>query len=222
MLAAGFDIVRNVVPAAWLERLRAESTRLAELEPDAAHGVRDLLGKSPAVRALTVESWLRDLVPETHLCVRGILFDKTPQANWLVAWHQDLTVCVQRRTESDGYGPWSVKHGVPHVQPPTRLLNEMVTCRIHLDDTHAENGALRVIPGSHSQGKLRASAIDEVRGREAEVLCVANAGDVLRMRPLILHASSKAVSPGHRRIVHLEFAPRDGLAGGLDWYESTL
>ena len=54
-----------------------------------------------------------------------------------------------------------MKHGVPHVQPPVKLLAEMVTLRLHLDFTHSGNGALRVIPGSHLEGRLTASQIEE-------------------------------------------------------------
>jgi hypothetical protein len=39
------------------------------------------------------------------------------------------------------------------------------------------------------------------------------------MRPLLLHASSPAASPRHRRVVHLEYAAAD-LAGGLAWHEA--
>jgi len=34
----------------------------------------------------------------------------------------------------------------------------MVTLRLHLDETPAENGALRVVPGSHGLGVLSADA----------------------------------------------------------------
>lgn len=39
------------------------------------------------------------------------------------------------------------------------------------------------------------------------------------MRPLLLHASSPAASPGHRRVLHVESAAA-GLPGGLQWYEA--
>jgi len=37
------------------------------------------------------------------------------------------------------------------------------------------------------------------------------------MCPLILHASSKAVSPSHRRVIHIEYAGAE-LPGGLEWH----
>ena len=43
-------------------------------------------------------------------------------------------------------------------------------------------------------------------------------GGILAFRPLLLHASSPARQPRHRRVVHLEFAAVE-LAGGLEWHE---
>lgn len=37
--------------------------------------------------------------------VRAILFDKTPQANWSLGWHQDRTIAVRERRETCGFGP---------------------------------------------------------------------------------------------------------------------
>ncbi|NQZ90690.1 MAG: hypothetical protein HRT54_24290, partial [Colwellia sp.] len=46
--------------------------------------------------------------------------------------------------------------------------------------------------------------------KEAEFIeCEANVGDLLIMRPLILHASSKAKFPKHRRVIHMEFSSYD-------------
>lgn len=214
----GFDLVCGAVPPAMIERLRAEAAELASLESDAVQGIRDLLRKSEVVRECLAAEWLKSLVPSGYACVRGILFDKTSGANWLVAWHQDLTLCVQHKQEVAGYGPWSIKHGVPHVQPPVALLEQMLTLRLHLDETRAANGALKVVPRSHLLGRLSADQIDSLKANQ--VICEATPGDVLRMRPLLLHASSKAESPAHRRVVHLEFAPREVLATALTWYES--
>ena len=38
------------------------------------------------------------------------------------------------------------------------------------------------------------------------------------MRPLLLHASASGTAPGHRRVVHLEYAA-EPLPGGLEWYQ---
>lgn len=218
----GFQLVRQVVPQPELESLRTEADRLAQTYPGEVQGIRDLLQRSALIRELRHKRWLAALVPEGAECVRGILFDKIPGANWLVAWHQDLTICVKCKVETPGYGPWSVKHGVPHVQPPVSLLDRMTTIRLHLDPAHSTNGALKVIKGSHLNGRLDADAIADWRERREEVTCEAEPGDALLMKPLLLHASSKAESPSHRRVIHLEFAPPGALAEALSWYESAL
>jgi ectoine hydroxylase-related dioxygenase (phytanoyl-CoA dioxygenase family) len=151
--------------------------------------------------------------------VRGLLFDKTPDANWKVAWHQDLSIAVRQRIEVPGFGPWSNKAGVTHVQPPVAVLENMITVRLHLDDCGPENGPLRVLPGSHSAGVLAPASIGQWTRDVAPVDCHVAAGGAVVMRPLLLHASSTANCPGHRRVVHLEFASGP-LPGGLEWFEA--
>lgn len=73
------------------------------------------------------------------------MFDKASDANWNLAWHQDVTIAVQRQMDVPGFGPWSVKDGIVHVQPPEEVLNAMVAIRVHLDPCGADNGPLRVI-----------------------------------------------------------------------------
>ena len=173
--------------------------------------------------AALARSLLAELV-RSHLSadpipVRGIYFDKRPETNWLVAWHQDLTLALKEQAVLPGFGPWSVKEGVPHVQPPMGLLEEMLTARLHLDDTDASNGALRVLSGTHRLGRLSAEAIQSCRETQKEILCEAKAGDVLLMRPLLLHASSRSTSPKRRRVLHIEFAGFQ-LPKPLEWHEA--
>ncbi len=75
--------------------------------------------------------------------VRAILFNKTPENNWSLAWHQDRTICVRERRQVPGFGPWTVKSGMNHVAPPFDLLAGMVTLRAHLDDVPASNAPLK-------------------------------------------------------------------------------
>jgi ectoine hydroxylase-related dioxygenase (phytanoyl-CoA dioxygenase family) len=148
--------------------------------------------------------------------VRAIWFNKSPEANWLVAWHQDLAIAVRERVEAPGFSGWSVKEGVPHVQPPAEVLERMLTVRVHLDDADAENGALRVIGGTHLAGRLDAEQIKAARRERVEMICTAQAGDALLMRPLLLHASGRSASDRSRRVLHLEYAA-EALPHGLRW-----
>jgi ectoine hydroxylase-related dioxygenase (phytanoyl-CoA dioxygenase family) len=184
-------------------------------------GVRNLLD-FPKMRDLAESSAIRAIV-KTILgsdarVVRGILFDKTEGANWKVPWHQDVTIAVDRRVEAAGYGPWSIKAGVLHVQPPAFVLERMVSVRLHLDDCPKENGALRVIAGSHSNGKLEERLIQDLAERSVAVTCAMQRGGVLVMRPLLLHASSASSIPGHRRIIHFDYAATE-LPTGMGWAE---
>jgi len=211
----GFAIVPNVLDAAACHAL-------ASLLGDASGaGTRGML-RVHEVAALA-QSLLADLVrphlPAAPVPVRGIYFDKRAETNWLVAWHQDLTLAIKEHVEAPGFGPWSVKEGVPHVQPPMMLLEQMLAVRLHLDDTDADNGALRVLSGTHRLGRLNAEAIQTCRETHAEVLCETKAGDVLVMRPLLLHASSRSTSPRRRRVLHIEFAGFS-LPKPLEWHEA--
>jgi ectoine hydroxylase-related dioxygenase (phytanoyl-CoA dioxygenase family) len=184
--------------------------------------VRDLFDVLPIVRDLALRPELHGLATTVLgpacFAVRAILFDKTPDANWKVVWHQDLTIALRERRDVPGFHPWSEKAGIVHVQPPVAVLERMVTLRLHLDDCGPDNGPLRVLPGSHRHGKLSPTAIDRWRTEKPEVACTVNRGGVLLMRPLLLHASSPATVPAHRRVIHLEYAA-GGLSGGLEWHE---
>jgi ectoine hydroxylase-related dioxygenase (phytanoyl-CoA dioxygenase family) len=213
----GFEIIRSAVSRSEVEALRKVLTVL-----DVAPGHRRLMQLIPEIAALAVSSpianLLRQRIGGAPFPVRSIFFDKTPGASWLVPWHQDLSIAVQKRRDVEGYGPWSVKDGVPHVQPPVAILEQMITLRLHLDDCDESNGALQVTGGSHQRGRLTAAAITAERSRVEPVTCSAQAGDVLFMRPLLLHASSPAKVPSHRRVVHLEYATGP-LADDLEWAE---
>jgi len=202
----GFEIVKSVFSAEDCAEL------IRKLGPVSGAG-RRLEGFSPPEALLALSA---KYMKNTPRAVLAIFFDKSPDTNWLVTWHQDLTIAVKEKREVEGFGPWSVKDGLPHVQPPAELLERMVTLRLHLDDADAENGALRVLLGTQALGKLDSDRIQSLRIEIPEHLCAAKAGDVLLMRPLLLHASGKSTSTRHRRILHIEFADFD-LPGGLQW-----
>lgn len=148
--------------------------------------------------------------------VRAILFDKTAETNWSLAWHQDRTICVRRRIDVGGFGPWTIKGGLQHVAPPFDLLARMVTLRVHFDDVPATNAPLLIAPGSHTEGRVPVNAIKEVVRRRGTQACIAEAGDVWLYATPILHASEAAINPMHRRVLQLDFAAED-LPGGLEW-----
>ncbi|MDR3402101.1 MAG: phytanoyl-CoA dioxygenase family protein [Chthoniobacter sp.] len=212
----GFTLAPGILDAGRQPEL------LSTLGPVTGAGHRGLLA-SPDVAVLARSDRVLDLVrphlPCEPLPVRAIYFDKSPAANWGVAWHQDLTLALRTRVETPGFGPWSTKDGIPHVQPPVELLQQMLTIRLHLDDADEANGALRVLPGSHRWGRLATRQIQELRTQQPDFLCAAAAGDALLMRPLLLHASSRSTSTRHRRVLHIEYAGF-ALPSELDWHEA--
>lgn len=213
----GFAVVPRVIETEEQREL------LSTLGPVAGAGRRGLLAL-PAVAALARSARLLDLVrphlPSAPFPVRAIYFDKSSDTNWLVPWHQDLTLALRASAEVPGFGPWSTKDGIPHVQPPAELLQQMLTVRLHLDDADESNGALRVLPGSHRFGRLSAERIQELRSQQSDVLCAVAAGDALLMRPLLLHASSRSTSTRHRRVLHIEYAAFL-LPVELNWHEAA-
>jgi ectoine hydroxylase-related dioxygenase (phytanoyl-CoA dioxygenase family) len=146
-----------------------------------------------------------------------IYFDKTPDTNWRVVWHQDLSIAVAQEVSAPGYGPWSEKDGVVHVHPPSSVLEQMLAVRVHLDDCDATNGPVRVLSGSHRSGRMTPAEIDKWKAGATPTECHARRGGVLAFRPLVLHASSPALSPKHRRVIHFEFAAA-ALADGVHWH----
>ena len=212
---SGFKIARGVLAPHEVAEL------LAAIGASDGAGRRGLLGVR-AVATLASSARLLDLA-RPHVAgdprpVRAIFFDKSRDINWRVSWHQDLTIAVRARAEMPGFGAWSVKGGVLLVHPPVVILEEMITIRLHLDDCDEDNGALRVLPGTHCLGRLTPEKIQRLRTELEDFICSAAAGDALLMRPLLLHASDRSKSGRHRRVLHIEYAGRN-MPGPLDWHD---
>jgi Phytanoyl-CoA dioxygenase (PhyH) len=150
------------------------------------------------------------------VAVQCTLFRKTPDCNWKVPYHQDLSIPVEERVEHPALSVWSIKEDAWYVQPPAEFMGRLLAVRLHLDPCGDDEGALRVVPGSHRLGRLSPASIASMDKRRDEVVCTAEAGDLLLMRPLLLHASSKAERPSGRRVLHFLFAPPDP-GCGLQW-----
>ena len=148
--------------------------------------------------------------------VRAVLFDKTAEANWVVAWHQDRTIAVRERVEVEGFGPWSNKDGTLHVAPPFDVLARMVTLRVHLDPVDEANAPLRVAQGSHLIGRVAADQAGKLAAEAHQTACLAEAGDIWAYRTPILHASDRSLTPRRRRVLQVDYADFD-LPGGLVW-----
>ncbi len=190
-------------------------------------------GNGPGSRHLLSLPWCRQLaaklrkagdlaalIPESHVAVQCTYFEKSRDTNWLVALHQDLGIAVRERVEHAALTGWSVKEEMHFVQPPLQVLEQLVAVRLHLDDCGADDGPLRVVPGSHDMGVMDGVRAAEVRNERGEVSCPVAVGAALVMRPLLLHASSKATGSSRRRVLHFLFGPAL-LPYGLDWAATT-
>lgn len=218
----GFVVAPEVLSETQIEKLRqvvAQIEGAGVSKRQNVFAIRNLLDHremQELARSAPIRALVEPILGPHCFAVRGIFFDKTPDANWKVPFHQDLSIAVRQKIEVAGFGPWSEKAGAPHVQPPGAILEKMLAIRLHLDACDAQNGALRVIPGSHRQGKLDAAQIAaQVQDGETTIVPVPCGGAML-MRPLLLHASSPSKNALHRRVIHLEFAATD-LAIGLNW-----
>lgn len=204
----GYTIIRGVLNAASTRELISllESVLLA----DPSAGIRGLAQKVPRIRELSESDVVRQLIEpilgQHANMIRSVLFSKDQETNWQVAWHQDLSIAVKDKVKMDGYSVWSLKDGLMHVQPPVAVLENMLTVRLHLDAANADNGALWVSPGTHRLGRVPAAEAAALAEQHGKQVCAVESGDALLFRPLLLHASRKAVSPNPRRVIHLEFS----------------
>ncbi|WP_085759371.1 phytanoyl-CoA dioxygenase family protein [Oceanicoccus sagamiensis] len=217
-LEDGYEIIGEFLSH---DQLVAIISEIESIElPAKVGGIRNAEKKFSSIRELANSEKLR-IQAKKYLSgkaslVRAILFNKTTENNWLVTWHQDRTIAVSERFERNQWGPWSVKDGIHHVQPSVDALNQMITFRIHLDDTSQENGCLKILPKSQKLGILDHGSIQDYVQNHNPIICEALAGSVLVMRPHILHSSSKASNPSQRRVLHLEYSSFK-LPPGVAW-----
>lgn len=199
------------------EKVAEVSDKLRSLPSGA--GTRNLLEQAwvqSLAQSIGHSSFVRRAFTSTPVAVQCTLFDKTQEKNWLVAFHQDIVIPVQARVVHPSLGVWSTKEGQLYVQAPVQLLETLLAVRIHIDDCGAENGPLRVVPSSHRYGYVTDAAAKMLRRDFGELTCTGSAGSALFMRPLLLHASSKAAVPSRRRLLHFVFGPASP-GYGLAW-----
>jgi hypothetical protein len=197
------DVVSEVSISVLLEELRGARLRRTRA------GIRHAL-QHPAIMEIAQDPRLLDIASGTlgnrATPFRATLFDKSALSNWLVVWHQDTALPLRRKLEAEGWGPWSVKDGIVYSHAPASALNQVLALRVHLDDSTAQNGPLRVLPATHKLRILSDDEIHDLAARLKPVDCVVGKRGILAMRPLIVHASSKSLSDNARRVLHIEYA----------------
>ncbi|MGH1437342.1 MAG: phytanoyl-CoA dioxygenase family protein [Lewinella sp.] len=214
----GYEIIEAVYSTKEVNTI-LEITESKNLENK--FGIREFLLDHPDVSNKVFTKKLMEIIervsPKCNKSIKSIYFDKPPSANWIVNWHQDLTINLTEKKETLFFKNWRIKDERVVVQPDIEMLESIFTIRIHLDDCMKENGALRVIEKSHNQGVIDIK--EWVKNKAGvERICEVNKGGVIIMKPLILHSSKRTENQQNRRVIHIEFTEKE-LPNGLKWKE---
>jgi ectoine hydroxylase-related dioxygenase (phytanoyl-CoA dioxygenase family) len=225
----GFTIIDNVYTNDEIEELILiiESVTQNEIENTTFRKSQDLFAirqfhkEIPESLPFIFNHKLNNIIESTfgkgYFITKSIYFDKPEKSNWFVAYHQDLTISVNKSIEAENFENWTTKQNQFAVQPPTSILEKNFTIRIHLDKTTKENGALKVINNSHSKGIVRVENLET----ENETICEVEKGGIMIMKPLLFHASNKTTNNERRRVIHIEFSKQQ-LPFGLEWSEKWV
>jgi ectoine hydroxylase-related dioxygenase (phytanoyl-CoA dioxygenase family) len=222
----GFTVINNVFSEEEIKKIgeiiqNIDTSKETFRKSDDLFAIRQFLKEIPQVRELVFNENIKNIITEIfgekYFVVKSIYFDKPERSNWYVAYHQDLTISVDKKTDLPGFGPWTTKQNQFAVQPPIDILENIFTIRIHLDDTDEYNGALKVIPKSHAKGIYRPETIDW--SVETETICRVHKGGIMLMKPLLLHGSNRTTNGKKRRVIHIEFSDRQ-LPEELKWSEN--
>ncbi len=221
----GFVVLPNVFTGEAVDGLNnlinaANADRATFRKTDDLFAIRQFLKEVPGIKPYIITQGLQNIIQQFfgsgYFVVKSIYFDKPSRSNWFVAYHQDLTISTTTKQRLDGFVNWTVKQGQYAVQPPVGRLEQNFTIRIHLDETDAGNGALRVVPGSHKKGVIPPA--DFAVLLEKETVCAVPRGGVMLMKPLLLHSSGRTTNQERRRVIHIEFSNIE-LPKPLQWGE---
>ncbi len=223
----GSSILQNVYTKKEVNKIKAiiqeYFNKTIPKENKQVYAIRQALIELPELKPFLFNKNLKKILAskgDNLFLSKAIYFDKPPESNWYVTWHQDITINVNKKIETEGYTGWTQKGNVISVCPPEDILKNTLTIRIHLDDTDERNGGLKIIPGSH-QKKLNDDQIAIITQNSLPLPCDVKAGGIHFMKPLLLHASSKGTNQKHRRVLHLEFNSIE-LPGDMEWGEKVV
>lgn len=225
VLEKGFTVINDIFSAQEIENIAAliqdmDGSNDTFRRSQDLFAIRQFLKEIPEVTNFIfndrIKTIIKEIFGEKYFSVKSIYFDKPEKSNWYVAYHQDLTISVDRKIDVPNFGPWTTKQNQFAVQPPLNILENVYTIRIHLDDTDEDNGALKIVPKSHAKGIYRPETIDWKV--ESEEICKVEKGGVMIMKPLLLHGSNRTTNGKKRRVIHIEFSDIE-LPQELQWSE---
>ncbi|MFP4844495.1 WYL domain-containing protein [Winogradskyella sp. PE311] len=216
----GFSILNHVYTKRDIRKLKRRFDNYFKGNADQPFGMREVLKKMPEIKEIVFNKNFRKLVrsiDKNAFLTKAIFFDKSPNDNWYVTWHQDVPINVLERIDTEGFSSWTNKKDVIGVRPPEHISKNTFSMRIHLDDTTVKNGALKVIPGSHNK-RLSDDEVKLISSNSIPFVSEVASGGVQLLKPLLLHASSESKVQRRRRVLHLEFSSIE-LPNGLNYAE---
>ena len=225
LLVNGFSVIDSIYETEEIEMIlhiidHVDTNKDTFRKSAALFAIRQFLKEIPEsidiIFNYRLKTILKSLLGDNYFAVKSIYFNKPKSSNWYVSYHQDLTISVDKKVNLEDFGPWTRKQNQFAVQPPIDFLQNVLTIRIHLDETDENNGALKVIPKSHLKGVYRPETIDWTIEQEAN--CTVSRGGIMLMKPLLLHSSSKTINNKKRRVIHIEFSNQE-LPVELNWSE---
>ncbi len=127
LLKDGFTVIENIYTNAEIVALvdiidSVNSSNPTFRKNDGLFAIRQFLKQIPGISKLifndTLTSVIDHLFGNDYFVVKSIYFDKPELSNWFVAFHQDLTISVDKKLDLPGYNAWTNKHNQFAVQPP--------------------------------------------------------------------------------------------------------
>ncbi len=219
----GYIVAPNIYTKKELNKMglmiqQYEQTLL--LETKNIYPIHHLFKVIPALKAVVMNRNLKRIlssIGSDYYLTKALYYDKPPQGNSYIKWHQELTVDVHTKILTDSYDGWTTDGAFVSLHPPVEVLHEGLILHIHLDEIHLDQGVIHVIPGSH-QKRLTEQEIQPIAEQANPFPCEVNAGGLIIFKPLLLHAYTKSTYHKKRRVLHLELN-RIELPDGLEWGE---
>jgi ectoine hydroxylase-related dioxygenase (phytanoyl-CoA dioxygenase family) len=196
----GYTVLADYMGKSMLDRMRARVDDLFAKEGDAAGSefrteenarrLANLVDKGEVFREAILREEILDLV-------KSVLGENFKLGSLNVR---------SARPESDSVQPLHVDMGLL----PDAKGYATCNCVWMLDDFTIENGALRVVPGSHRWGKKPQDALGDVYTRHPqEVLVTGTAGTVVVMNAHAWHGGTANRTPRERRALHSFYVRHD-------------
>jgi ectoine hydroxylase-related dioxygenase (phytanoyl-CoA dioxygenase family) len=188
----GYIILPGLIEGRDLDRLRTVFDLACEEEgipPSGTRHPKTLLGRDPA---------FADLLAHPRLMA----------AVWHILGRPFRLGAVAGRDPLPGYGPQGLHIDWADLTPPTRP--QAATALGLLDPFTEDNGATRLVPGSHRARKAPPKSFADPASRHPDqVLAIAPAGSVLVFNAHLWHGGTGNRSTSHRRAVQCSFAGRE-------------